>query len=535
MPIIELHFPAGRLHATPRGRHPNEGAAEWPPSPWRILRALVATWHLKARTDVAEAVVRELIQAFASKPPVFQLPAASLGHTRHYMPISEGKNQKTAKVFDAFIHVNGPLRIAWEVLLSGEQNRALALLCERLGYFGRAESVVEAKALLVDPAFVPNARPLPENEPVPDGSELIRLLAPVAEEEHCAWLKDQPTTATSPPAKSKRDKSAKTTRPVLPADIFEALHADTGELQRAGWTLPPGSRFVDYVRPGSSFDLQPVRLRAKSSQGPTVARFAVQSAVLPRITRAVSVAERVQQALLARFPKGSVPDVITGRDKDGKPSSGHRHAFILCEMNGPRDAITHVTVFAPAGFDTPARRALESLRKVWGHGGHDLQLVLLGFGERNTFEDARLLGEAKVWRSLTPFVSTRHLKTHRDGRPKLDADGWPIGSPAHDLRRLMAEAHLPVPVKVEEVPEISINSRRLRPLAFQTERQHGNGTRAHQLPSAFRITFAEPVAGPLAFGYGAHFGLGLFVPDKVPERARGEVALRDEVGQEDDT
>lgn len=427
------------------------------------------------------------------------------------MPIIEGKNQKTTKVFDAFIHLGGPLHIAWDVLLSAEQNRALALLCERLGYFGRAESIVEAKALLVDTQFEPNARPLPQNEPVSDGDELIRLLSPVSAEDFRAWLAKQPATTTVPTTKGKRSKGAKASSPRLPADVFDALHADTGDLQRAGWTLPPGSRLVDYVRPENCFELQPVRWRAPSSQRPTVARFAIQSAVLPRITRAVSVAERVHQALLARFPNGSAPLVFTGRGEDGKPSSGHRHAFILCEANGPRDAITHITVFVPTGFDAPARRALESLQKVWGHGGHDLQLVLLGFGKRTTFKDAELFGETKVWRSLTPFVSTRHPKTHRDGRPKLDANGWPIGSPAHDLRRLIAEAGLPAPEKLAELREIPVNSRRLRPLAFQTERQHGNGTRAHQSPAVFEVTFAEPVPGPLAFGYGAHFGLGLFV------------------------
>jgi len=43
MPLIELRFPAGRYHATPWGSHVNEGAVEWPPSPWRLLRALIAT------------------------------------------------------------------------------------------------------------------------------------------------------------------------------------------------------------------------------------------------------------------------------------------------------------------------------------------------------------------------------------------------------------------------------------------------------------------------------------------------------------
>ena len=39
MLLIEIHSPAGRFHATPWGRHVNEGAVEWPPSPWRFLRA----------------------------------------------------------------------------------------------------------------------------------------------------------------------------------------------------------------------------------------------------------------------------------------------------------------------------------------------------------------------------------------------------------------------------------------------------------------------------------------------------------------
>ena len=510
MPVIELRFPAGRLHATPWGRHVNEGAVEWPPSPWRILRALIATWHFKTKVDVPEPVMRDLIRTLASTCPLFQLPHASLGHTRHYMPVIEGKKQKVTKVFDTFIHMNEPLRIAWDVSLSTEQNRALGLLCERLGYFGRGESLVTAKALLTDNSIEPNAQPLLENNPIPVGRVLVRLLAPVNEDVHDAWLAAQTTVQATVPAKGKRGNAGKTSSLALPPTIFDALHANTGELQAAGWTLPPGSQLVDYIRHEDCFDLEPAPPRLQSHHL-TVVRFAVASTVLPRITQAVSVAERVHQTLLSKFPDGSAPEVFTGRDKNGKPLAGHPHAFILCEANGVRDAITHVTVFAQSGFNADTRRALESLQKVWGHGGHDLQLVLLGFGKADTFVDAALLGKAKVWRSLTPFVPTRHPKSYRDGRPKLDSDGWPIGSPEHDLRRLITQAGLPMPVKVEELREITTNSRRLRPLEFQTERRHGSGTRAHRSPAAFQITFAEPRYGPLAFGYGAHFGLGLFV------------------------
>ncbi|MFZ2345189.1 MAG: type I-U CRISPR-associated protein Csb2, partial [Candidatus Microthrix parvicella] len=42
---VQVSFPLGRYHATPWDRHVNEGAVEWPPSPWRMVRALIAVWH----------------------------------------------------------------------------------------------------------------------------------------------------------------------------------------------------------------------------------------------------------------------------------------------------------------------------------------------------------------------------------------------------------------------------------------------------------------------------------------------------------
>lgn len=389
-------------------------------------------------------------------------------------------------------------------------NRALSLLCERLGYFGRAESLVEARLVTARTDFQPNARPLPPNEPVPEGCELVRLLCPLSAEQYAAWQATQTPVPAAVTGKGSRRKPSASVAPHVPVDLFEALHADTADLQRAGWTLPPGSQFLDYVRPAHCFDLAPARPRRRTGPLPTIARFAVSSALLPRLTRAVSVAERIHQALVKYSDQAPV---FTGK-AGGLPLQGHQHAFILCEANGPRDAITHVTVFAPMGIDPQARRALEILAEsgVWGHGGHHLRLILLGLGDTHTFTDCALFGPAKVWGSLTPFVATRHPKTHRDGRPKLDADGWPIGSPAHDLRRLLAEAGRPLPVRMEPRDVIPLSSRRLRPLEFQTDRSYGKGRQGGQTGAAFKLTFATAIPGPLAFGYGAHFGLGLFVP-----------------------
>ena len=146
MTVLELRFLAGRYHATPWGRHVNEGAVEWPPSPWRILRALIATWYLKARRDdeISEGTVRALADALVSHQPVFRLPRATTAHTRHYMPYNEGKNEKTTKVFDTFVQLSerDSILVAWDVVLPPPQLAALETLAGRLGYFGRAESGV---------------------------------------------------------------------------------------------------------------------------------------------------------------------------------------------------------------------------------------------------------------------------------------------------------------------------------------------------------------------------------------------------------
>lgn len=249
---------------------------------------------------------------------------------------------------------------------------------------------------------------------------------------------------------------------------------------------------------------------------PTVARFDVVSAVAPHITQAVSIGDRVHAALCKWSDQGrGRATVFTGLDADGKPLPGHQHAHIFCEANGEREAVTHITVWAPMGFDEAACLALRRLNKVWGHGGHDLRLVLHAICQPDEAAGCQLFGPSKTWRSVTPFVSTLHAKTYRDGRPKLDASGWQQGSAAHDLLRHLAKHPQGAGATIRQLDErdrpFCSGRSNLRSLQFQTRRQ-GEGARGNGSGSAFEITFSEPVIGPLALGYGAHFGLGLFVP-----------------------
>lgn len=515
MIALRFRFITGRWHATAWGSHVNEGVPDWPPAPWRIYRALIATWFHKHHVLVDEASIRSLVDALAAAVPSYALPSATSAHTRHYMPVNAGAKETRTKIFDTFVHVapGEYLTVLWPVELDPAQRELLATLLGSLNYLGRAESLVEA--LLLPPNTelpLPNAHPISEATPLVAEEEPIRLLAPMAARDYAAWAAER----TQETPKAKTGKKAKQT--TLPTSLFDALLADTGDLKAAGWSQPPGSRWIDYARPSESFHTAPTRQPRRNERRPTVARFAIVSDVPPSITQALSLGERFHRALVSRCP---LP-VFTGCDADGVPLTGHGHTYYLSEADPLRGTVKYLTLYASMGFDDEAHSALEQLRKTWGYDGHNLQLILLGTGEPEDFveRDASRgrslpLSTATIWKSHTPFVSTRHLKTRKNGEPKLDECGLAIGSPEHELRRLLQEGGFPVPLKIETIPALPIGGRRIRWLEFQRTRKHGDGRHAAGNSGyGFRITFPSEVTGPIALGYGAHFGLGLFVPEE---------------------
>ena len=148
MLALSFSFPARRYHATPWGRHVNEADVAWPPEPWRILRALIATyWRKGTCVDWSKEDAASLIDALAAAPPIYHLPDGAVhAHTRHYMPAPT----KTTLVFDAFAHLpdGAAIVVAWPDLeLEPQQFALVADLADGIGYLGRAESWVECTAL----------------------------------------------------------------------------------------------------------------------------------------------------------------------------------------------------------------------------------------------------------------------------------------------------------------------------------------------------------------------------------------------------
>jgi CRISPR-associated protein Csb2 len=358
---LAFRFPAGRYHANPWARHVNEADVAWPPDPWRILRAVVATWHRKAdREAFPEDRLAALIDRLAEEAPVYRVPLAISAHTRHYMPTREGNKEKATLIFDAFARLDPaePLIVAWPKTTLAPDEHALALhLVERIGYLGRAESWVESEVTEVVGANALgfNCRP-GERAVDPDTGEvgeLVPMLVPLRADEYATervrWSERLPSLP-----KRQRTVLAAT----LGMRLLDAIACDTAGWQAAGWSQPPAARKVLYRRPEgalATYVRRPRPRRAKQPQCPTVARFVLAGRPPPRIEYAVKIGE-MRLATLTRFGRDDAgrwraPSVISGRDENGRPlkEDVHTHAFFL-----PEDATT------TAGLTT----SLSSLRAV---------------------------------------------------------------------------------------------------------------------------------------------------------------------------
>jgi len=549
MIAIKMTFPAGRWHATPWGRQVNEGAVEWPPAPWRFLRALLAVWHQRCH-DVPEDQMRRLITALAP-PPSFYLPPALQGHTRHYMPVA---GDKRTKVFDTFVTVNpqdAVLTVWPDVDLDDSLRQSLARLLDSMTYFGRAESWVCA-GLLDAWEGEPNTAPANGHATEDGRVERVRLLGSVSQEDYVAWraetlqahldrrLREEQRKARDKgkePSKVKLSKKQRANVEMdLPETLFDALHASTGDLRKAGWNRPPGSRWIDYLRPADAVASKPHRPRRPGHPRKfTIARFAVCGSVRPRLTEALWVGERVRSFAMGCSrkvrPDSNAALIFSGKLTDGSHSAaGHIHAHFLCESAPAEQAgrISHLTVFAPNGFDRGERLALTRLRGVWGHGGRDLQLVLLGIGGPEDFGgtddragQSRLLDESDVWQSRTPFVPTDHLRIRPGERRDPERRGAAV---IRELQRVVQREmerrpwlrnHLDLLDSVEPLLGRTqcgtpLGGHFTTWLTFRRTRQHGNGRRGDSRGYGFRLNFARPVRGPIVLGYGCHFGLGQF-------------------------
>ena len=555
---LAFRFPAGRYHATPWGRNVNEADIAWPPEPWRLLRALIAAWWRKGdRARWSEGDLARLIDTLAETLPTYSLPAGAIhAHTRHYMPtgaLDKGR-PKTTLVFDAFVRLpaGSTLVAAWpSVTLEPEAFAFAADLARAIGYLGRAESWAECEAL-ADWDGTVNCRPLDGS---PDGKP-VRLLAPLTPGAYLAErqrimddMKRQIQAWAGKPLmeramEKKLDKELRSKgrqAHTLPERLVDALALDTADYQDRGWSRPPAAREVVYARAPEAAPGVVARARGRHRPArtgrdlPTVARFLLAGRPLPRIEDAVRIGELMRRAALARYGWRRdeaadrwiplAPSEISGRDGDGKPlkDPSHRHAFWLPDDADGDGWIDHVSVFVAGGMNDSIRGALDRITRLWlapKQGKQDeapepgsvkeWRLALEGFGRPSDFVGGtRIFGTSRRWRSVTPFLASGHLK----------ASGY-----AGEVRRLLRRRGLEaadVMVTLRETIDVGGTPRRA--IHFHRFRSRGREVQPDAAGALLDIVVPEAIEGPLAIGYGSHFGLGLFaeVADEPREPALG--------------
>ena len=544
---LRFRFPAARYHATPWGRNVNEADVAWPPEPWRLLRALIATyWRKGDRECWTEEDLGRLIDALSETLPYYHLPTGSIhAHTRHYMPIGklDKGREKTTLIFDAFVrlHKGASMVAAWPTVVLDEDIFALASdLASAIGYLGRAESWTECDA-------VTNWDGQSNCGPVDSGfsGDPVRLLAPLSPAQYAAErgrlignaeTRIRANAKRPPTAKKLADEVLKTFRSTrsqtdtLPPRLVDAVALDTSDYQDRGWSRPPAGHEVIYARaaeaapgvvPRVFTGRRPSTARRKM---PTVARFLLAGRPLPRVEDSVKIGELMRLATLSQFGWGydgkgrkipKAPWQVSGRGNDKEPlrNPSHAHAFWLPEDADSDGLIDHISVFIADGIDDNVRAKLDRITRLWiapeqrpedeeaEHAAiKEWRLALEGFGRPTDFAgSARIFNTTAQWRSATPFMAAGHLKS-----------AGHVGEANRLLKRRGFELE---GTKIAEVREIMVGGAERRAIHFHRFRSH---SREHQPDGAgtfLEIVFSKPIEGPLALGYGSHFGLGLFAAE----------------------
>lgn len=460
--VVDVRYPFGYVHATPWGSHVNQGAVEWPLSPWRLLRALVATWRTRC-PDLPDELVVPMLSALIA-PPAVKVAPRTEASVRTYFPSEDhrrGIAGGTDLVVDAFVAVTPGAGLAyrWDVDFEVAERTALAALVEALPYLGRAESVCRAASSFDDP-----------------GGE---------------WQEPRSDIA---------GVGVRTLVPVAPLDLDE-LCVSIRAMRFGGRLHPPGARWVRYTVPGPiGGGSPPARRSAIEPIG--AARFALRGRAPVSVRQTVVVADVMRFAAMSKYGRShdhGASEILAGKDMDGAKLLGHRHAHWLpLDLDGDR-LIDTILVWAPGGLSADDVASLVEIRRLNFHDGANvgsaisIAVAFEASGALTELDLGAVVDSARSWRSVTPFLPQRH---RHPGRESFDA------FLADCVRRELAARSLPRRFSLEPDRETSWGSfRRYRAGERLAKARPGHG---------FTIHFEEPVTGPLCLGQLSHFGMGRF-------------------------
>lgn len=478
---LKIRFLLGRYHATRWDGGANTSDVEWPPSPWRILRALLATRH--ARWPDLDAGVTERLLRSLGTPSAYRTPATHAGSSRHYMPLVGHRTDSsgaTSQVIDAFLAVDRSeqLLVQWSVDLSPDDRATLRKLVELVPYLGRSESLCEMTLL--------------DDEEVVD-QHWWRLGVVGADVEQVQLL--TPTAVS-----------------------LAVLEQTTVGVRKARRTLPPDTATVVY---GRARPVAPVVVTAapvRDSRVPAL-RFELAGPVHLRARSAVLAADAMHGTISRILTNSGIDPVETaatmGLEPDGSIRHGpheHLHIFTVptTQSNGdlgrplPANTPTDtIVLWSPEGFRADVAAAIINGARslfVRAHLEDELPSRAILFAGSGKLAEVYppILGPAAKWISWMPYLLVRHRKKSQDD--------WDFI--VDDVQREVSRRGFG-DVTVHPFHEEGSAGQ----IAQFRRRRNGQNAPLRRRGVYVRLEFAKAVKGPVALGQLSHFGYGVFVPE----------------------
>ena len=503
--VLRQTFLFGRFHANPWRAFPFEDPhGEWPPSPWRLLRAVLARSHQYQREFGVEGTGwrEQTVRAFCTSTISWSLPPFSWRGPglRQYQPAAFGfnppdwkkrgvpseKGYRPTLTRDNFWIVGDPTTDSdsgvWWLMDSADWSRGLfgwldASLA-RITYFGRAESITEIRRV----------------DSLPPDVDI-----------NCV-LKDAPSSGSVPVLTPTPDAT------------LGQVQACTDDPSVAKSTVPPGAKWRFAQRPAKP----PAKLpspKRKSREPTSLVQFAIGSRVSPPRKSIVVLTQRFRGRVIRNFlgvgwqhansEQRERAKLLTGKHSDGEPlRDRHPHArfgILFDELTGKA---ARLIVWRSQPFTDEEQRAILSAAE------QELQIT---FGKTRRTDpwtvrlvpldsqvppprgfDARTYAR---WETATPYVPPRHVYDRR-GRVK------PGETPEEQLRIELKRMGFDISkLMIERDPEVAEWIRVHRP-----RRSQDDPTNSEKRGYHLSFTFDKPVHGPIAVGHSSHFGLGLCVP-----------------------
>lgn len=379
--ILRITLLSGRYGATPWGRSEHEGQVEYPPSPWRLLRAVLhGAFALSGSSRQLPDGVPALIVRLAEQPPSYHLPYGEYGQIRGFRPVygnesvppldtfGGGYSQATGKrrsFIDSFLELGqgAALHVSWPVDLDAEQERLLGSCLAGLSYLGRAEY----------PAIWQVVPSMPAANCTPDPDGTLSVLG------------------------------------IGGSDALEGLLMNAQQGRQEGRQNLPGQRWLAYC-----YIPERPAVLSQGSQAPAVNRalYAFLSHYPMPATAGIAWTDRLHRALLRQASASALFAGLAG----GQPLGEDQRAWYCWQQQ--EGSISALEVLSPLPFSELEIEALQQLRRLFGRGGVEVPLRLMRL-------DHAAFGSHRQLRTATPMLL---YTTPREGKLQRSPAGQAIQS-----------------------------------------------------------------------------------------------------------